>query len=595
MSDDPISKFRRIGYEDLHEVYTADFETTGAVNLKIDGCTRVFLWSLVNVKSKQAWYGYDIESFMDKVTELECKRVYFHNLKFDGSFLLSYLLSNDMYIPGVTGDMLAPDGNIMEIRVMMKEGVRTDFRCSFNKSGVSVKALGVMYPDAGMKLDPVADGEVAIWDRYYQPNETPSRIYVKYCIQDSMITAHFIEDEYKAGRTGVTSASDAYHGFRAYVSGETMHMPWEKFFKIYPKLTQEEDDFARGSYRGGFTHLNPKYVNQVLKDIHVSDIRGMYPDIMIKNKLPFGKPIPLDEEPDREVYLYIVKFWCSFTLKDKGIPFLKVKFNPLFDTSEPIRDCPEVIELTLTCIDYELFKEHYDVHIEYGHTYHAYQIMNEENNYLAKYIKREVDERAKYPKSVNPYMNSVHKLNANSLYGSHGMRPMFQNVTPELDSNGILTLGVEYERGEGRYIPIATFITAHARARLVRDIAKNYDTFVYCDTDSIHTIGPPKGLVFGEEGGAWEAEGRFPHARYLRPKTYAFADENKQLYRKENIYGETESSITCAGMPNAVKNQMTFDEFVLGVEIQGKLMAVKSPGGVVLMERSFTINDTNYY
>ena len=77
-------------------VYTADFETTSYPNLIKDGCVRVWLWSLVNIETYQSYYGYDIKSFLIKLIELHPKIVYFHNLKFDGSFLCSFFLENNL-------------------------------------------------------------------------------------------------------------------------------------------------------------------------------------------------------------------------------------------------------------------------------------------------------------------------------------------------------------------------------------------------------------------------------------------------------------------------------------------------------------------
>ena len=44
-------------------IYCADFETTGYQNLKQDGEVRVWLWSLINVETKQAWNGKSIRDF----------------------------------------------------------------------------------------------------------------------------------------------------------------------------------------------------------------------------------------------------------------------------------------------------------------------------------------------------------------------------------------------------------------------------------------------------------------------------------------------------------------------------------------------------
>lgn len=75
-------------------VYCADFETTSETNLQIDGYVRVWLWSLVDCETKEEWYGYDIESFIETIKSIPCDKIFFHNLRFDGQFLLSYFIEN---------------------------------------------------------------------------------------------------------------------------------------------------------------------------------------------------------------------------------------------------------------------------------------------------------------------------------------------------------------------------------------------------------------------------------------------------------------------------------------------------------------------
>ena len=71
--------------------YTADFETTTTP----DDC-RVWAWAVCEIgefSNKQ--YGNSIDSFILWCEENSPVTVYFHNLKFDGQFIISYLLQND--------------------------------------------------------------------------------------------------------------------------------------------------------------------------------------------------------------------------------------------------------------------------------------------------------------------------------------------------------------------------------------------------------------------------------------------------------------------------------------------------------------------
>ena len=74
--------------------YVADFETTNYDYYLNNGCTRVWLWAVCDNNAEITKYGTDIETFIVYLKSLYGKSIYFHNLKFDGSFILDYLVNN---------------------------------------------------------------------------------------------------------------------------------------------------------------------------------------------------------------------------------------------------------------------------------------------------------------------------------------------------------------------------------------------------------------------------------------------------------------------------------------------------------------------
>lgn len=74
------------------DVWSADFETTSKTNLLQDGYVRVWLWSLVRVDGEVKLHGNDMQTFLDAVRDEGCRRVFFYNLRFDGSFIVDWLL-----------------------------------------------------------------------------------------------------------------------------------------------------------------------------------------------------------------------------------------------------------------------------------------------------------------------------------------------------------------------------------------------------------------------------------------------------------------------------------------------------------------------
>jgi len=72
-------------------VYTADFETT----TKIDDC-RVWAWGVCDIDDiNRTYIGTTLDGFMEWCsTQSDNPKILFHNLKFDSSFIISWLLKS---------------------------------------------------------------------------------------------------------------------------------------------------------------------------------------------------------------------------------------------------------------------------------------------------------------------------------------------------------------------------------------------------------------------------------------------------------------------------------------------------------------------
>ena len=70
--------------------YTADFETT----VDPEDC-RVWAWAITEIGNLSNFkYGNSLEEFMSLIETMTNDTYYFHNLRFDGEFMLYYLLKN---------------------------------------------------------------------------------------------------------------------------------------------------------------------------------------------------------------------------------------------------------------------------------------------------------------------------------------------------------------------------------------------------------------------------------------------------------------------------------------------------------------------
>ena len=79
--------------------------------------------------------------------------------------------------------------------------------------------------------------------------------------------------------------------------------------------------------------------------------------------IPFGAPIITHDLEEITGYsLFIINFDCEFWLKDGKLPTIQIKNSQLFNGREYLENSKsEIVNLTLTSVDYEMFLEHYEV------------------------------------------------------------------------------------------------------------------------------------------------------------------------------------------------------------------------------------------
>ena len=242
----------------------------------------------------------------------------------------------------------------------------------------------------------------------------------------------------------------------------------------------------------------------------------------------------------------------------------------------------------MTNIDFELFKEHYDITYM---TEPKYMCFKSKIGLLKPYIDKymQIKEQATIDHDASTRFLAKRKMN--SPYGKTGMRGNRKNKIPTLCGEEV-SLDETYEtEADTIYVPYATFVTAQARNKTIRSAQKNYDNFIYADTDSLHLIGDEYNdlEIHDTHIGAWKLEGVFDYGIYLRPKTYMHGHVDT------NNWSMVVDEIKCAGMQDSVKVQCQWDDFYIGKNFpNARKLQMRVPGGVVLVERDFTIKDNGF-
>lgn len=549
----------------LQGIYAFDFETTGERNLtEGDTAVRVWLWSLVSVATGDAWFGYDIDSFIRMLKKQHVKLCFAHNLRFDGSFLMWYCLKH-----GIPTEQII-DGHAKAWYSFRAFGV--EFRDSLKKFPMSLQSLAYELGIQGKEEKPD-------FNRYIPYGYVPTHDEIRYCVQDSRIVAAAVLHEYNEGRMRLTASSEAYAKLQRTVPN---------FQKHFPNLSMYEDAFVRRTYGGGVCICQEEFAGRDLEDIYVYDINSSYPAQMHDRPMPRG--YGYFEEPKRD-QLFVVNFTSEFSLKKDHIPsILSARILRYAVRSDNfIRESDGPTNLTMTSVDYELFHKQYDIDYEIDHEFVSY---DSAVGLCAEFIDEEMAGKAAAPK--NSYERQKHKLNMNMSYGSFGINPNSWKVMPCLQDD-VIKYDIVPEQRIARYSVYASFVTAWGRHQLITAAQANYRNFVYSDTDSIHLTKPAQGIRIHDKAlGAWKPEcwegyEAYPHAKYLRPKAYCHADEDHNIFRKKLPDGRYDIELKCAGVPEAAKLGLDWDTFELGHVVTGKLQQSLVPGGACLVSTVYTI------
>ena len=564
--------------------FTADFET--ATWIPDETC--VWAWALCDIEEpSHVEVGNTIESFFERIKKESNPYIYFHNLKFDGEFILYYLMKNGFEHVETNekrnntfSTLISDMGLFYSIEVYFEVGKKTKkvtFIDSLKIINQSVESMPNTFkiPENKLEIDYNAmrdKGHILTGEE---------EAYIK---NDVVIVAKALKYLFDMGLTKMTAGSNALSEYK-----EITRI--NRFRSLYKPLSYQIDKDIRRAYRGGFTYLNPVYKNKEVKEGEVLDVNSLYPSVMYKEMLPFGEPFFYEGEykEDKIYPLYIQRLTCSFKIKEGKIPTIQIKHSRFVDNEYLTDSGIEPVALTLTSVDLKLFLEQYDVwelHYESGWKFKAMRGLF--TDYIDKWIK--VKNEATI--SGNKGIRQVAKIMLNSLYGKFATSLDVQSKIPYLE-NDI----VKYKLGEkgtkdGVYLPMGAFITAYARDKTIRtsQSIKDYsikkygiDMYCYSDTDSIHTILPIEELkqfceIDDVELGKWKHESHFERAKFIRQKTYL-----------EEIDGEIQ--ITCAGLPQRCYDQVTWDNFKEGLKVDGKLTFTHVKGGVILKETEFTIKE----
>lgn len=583
-----------------YRYFVGDFETT-----VYEGQTSTEVWAsaVVPFHSENVKVLGSIEDTFLYLKRLHCNLIiYYHNLKFDGSFWLDFLI-NKMHMKEAIQYIGDEDDVTLEwdkpyemenntflysisdrgqwYRIILKlNGHFIEIRDSLKLLPFSVKEIGKGFKTKHQKLEMEYKGY-----RYANCVITPKER--EYIANDVLVVKEALEIMYSEGHSKLTIGSCCMDEFKKLYKEEYLENMFPDLTEIgidSDIFTQETADlFIRKSYKGGWCYLVKGKESKVFGHGTTADVNSLYPSMMHSesgNRYPTGVPtfwagnyIPQCAKMNNRYYFVRIK--TRFYLKKGKLPFIQVKGSPLYRGTESLESSDYInrktgtrsiyyidktgqwhdtrVELTLTMTDYVLFKEHYNVtDFEIiGGCYFETRI-GIFDEYINKY--REIKMREKGAK------RQIAKLFLNNLYGKFASNTdsSFKFALPNEENSLSFKYIEEYNKKAG-YIAVGSAITSYARNFTIRSAQKNFygadkRGFIYADTDSIHCDLLPdeiKGIKVDDNAFCcWKLETCWDEGIFVRQKTYIEHVIMENLKPIDKAF----YLIKCAGMPDRCKN-----------------------------------------
>lgn len=577
-------------------VFYCDFETTTYAGQTF---TEVWAAACVEEATEDVKIFHSIDDQFNFFVSLNSSIIcYYHNLKFDGSFWLPFLLKIGLK-QGLekTGpeelDIRFMDSRSMPdktfvysvssmgqwYRIIIKyNGKFIEIRDSLKMLPFSLKVIGKSFQTKHQKLEMEYKGF-----RYAGCEITDEeKEYIK---NDVLVLKEAMETVREQGHTKLTIGSCCLAEYKRTIGLKYYPIYHPNLYEIPidENLYQQKTagDYIHRAYKGGWCYLVKGKESRIFHNGTTADVNSLYPSMMSSrsgNFFPIGEPIfwsgnYIPDEINEEKYFFI-RIKCRFNLKPGKLPFIQIKDNWLYTPREMLETSdiysisdkkyykfyrnldgdivPALVTLTLTQTDYKLFLEHYDVE--------DFEIVSGCYFDVAIGIfDRYIDHYKKIKLESKGAVRELAKLFLNNLYGKMASnKDSSFKVAYEKDDGSLGFYTVTESDKEPGYIAIGAAITSYARNYTIRAAQANYHGkdkpgFIYADTDSIHCDLQPeqiRGITVDEkEFCCWKLEACWDTAYFVRPKTYIEHVTHENQKPLDNPF----YSVKCAGMPQKCK------------------------------------------
>lgn len=529
------------------------------------------------------------EHMTAKLKDNEYVMIYVHNLSYEFSFL-----------KGVYSFDPEEVFCIQPRKVLKCEMLgHIEYRCSYLLTNMGLAAF-----TKKMGVKEKLSGEQYDYSKIRYPWTDLTDLELEYCITDvsSLVEAlkvYFSIENDNFYTIPLTSTGfvrrDVKEAMRHFNRNELKSMMPD--FEIYRILKE--------AFRGGNTHANRYYAEEILENISSYDRVSSYPDVQINELFPMS---PWIKEENINV-----ERACRKIFKHKRACLMRVSFYNI-RLRDPMDGCPYIpkhkcrnltthyndngrilwadyLEISLTDIDFKIILQQYEFdqaeifdfyHCRYG------RLPTSMRDVISKYYKdktelKNVEGQELYYMMAKARLNSVYGMcvqdicKRNILYQNDMFIEDQELSDQELYAKTITRAFICYAWG--------VWTTARAREQLQIAIDMTGTNFVYCDTDSVKFIDDGSvsfdkynksrkqdsikngGVAEDKNGnkyylGLYEYEGTYKQFITLGAKKYCYVDQEDQLHITVAGAGKKTGAAELAknGGIKAFKEGFTFKE-----------------------------------
>ena len=483
----------------LDRVIVADTETS---HIGEDAC---WIYETGIYDGEQFYIGRKPTDFFKHLREIKNKYgldersyaiIYFHNLSYDISYLLPWIMS----VYKDTEVFALDKRKILTVRFGCFE-----LRCSYLLSNMSLDLWGYKLGITNKKKKGLIDYDVV---RYPDTElDSNDKEYFKFDLLSLYECLTKQLELYNDTLATIPLTSTGYE--RRKCRKACNNQKYRSFFER-TRLSPNTYRMCRNAFAGGYVHANRFLINKTLvslqnRKIRHRDMKSFYPSVQMLCYFPVSQFILTIDKPTllQDCFQYFTKKCCLATItienpriKD-GVTAPYLQYSKCFGGRKIKKDNGRVlsahgdITLTVTELDLELIVSQYN----YDSIYVLEMYTARRGDFPIE-LKNVVNDAFQYKETLKKD-SELYGKSKNLLNGIYGMtatdivRDLFElknDRTIEKKRGNVLNSLNKYYKGRNNFMPyqFGVWTTAHCRNILIKLIERiGYENFIYCDTDSI--------------------------------------------------------------------------------------------------------------